>query len=465
MNLYCQMAGYHQDEPLELLCMNTECISMNKVLNCVSCIEENHIGHQVIHYKKFINLLQKQGNSLVNEIDFRFQESTVQNDLVYKLKNLIKQLTELQEMLNDAIQKQKDMLERKLQYYEQFSCVLPTQEIFNKAIKLHDQNLIQKLMSQFFQKIEYNTKRQEFLVRNNYIIDAAEETDGENLLFRKLRDLINAFKSDGDNNYKTQVTQQSNSQFQKKLGQTNLEFNRSQQQLSSYKKITGIDKSPGSPDDRISVSQSLSQFYYKPSNQKKRIGQQMSLIETSNTFSTTYSFHSECFGQGLQITSKSAKLILDNDKSIALIKPSIYGSGLAREQRVTLIIKVCRNSNQRYPMAVGICDQSKLQENNFIFTGSAEHMPGSNNKDHGCYLLNSNGYIRSMTGSDMVRSSPNLRFYSNSTLELTFKPFHKQLIINRDSQVQTTIPLELYKDQKLFFCVRLADLHDCIEIQ
>lgn len=52
-------------------------------------------------------------------------------------------------------------------------------------------------------------------------------------------------------------------------------------------------------------------------------------------------------------------------------------------------------------------------------------MPGSNNKDHGCYLLNSNGYIRSMTGSDMIRSSPNLRFYSNSTLELTFKPFHK----------------------------------------
>lgn len=30
-----------------------------------------------------------------------------------------------------------------------------------------------------------------------------------------------------------------------------------------------------------------------------------------------------------------------------------------------------------------------------------------------------------MTGSDMIRSSPNLRFYSNSTLELTFKPFHK----------------------------------------
>ncbi|CAK63135.1 unnamed protein product (macronuclear) [Paramecium tetraurelia] len=120
MNVYCQMAGYHQgeDEPLELLCMNPECISMNKVLNCVSCIEENHIGHQVIHYKKFINLLQKQGNSLLNEIEFRFQESTVQNDLVCKLKNLIKQLTELSDIVNDAIHKQKDMLERKLQYYE-----------------------------------------------------------------------------------------------------------------------------------------------------------------------------------------------------------------------------------------------------------------------------------------------------------------------------------------------------------
>ncbi|CAD8107128.1 unnamed protein product [Paramecium primaurelia] len=459
------MAGYHQDEPLELLCMNPECISMNKVLNCVSCIEENHIGHQVIHYKKFINLLQKQGNSLLNEIDLRFQESTVQNDLVCKLKNLIKQLTELSDIVNDAILKQKDMLERKLQYYEQFSCVLPTQDIFNRAIKQHDQNLIQKLMSQFFQKIEYNTKRQEFLVRNNYLMDAAEETEGENLLFRKLKDLINVFKSDVEMNYQTQVSQQSNSHLQKKLSQTNNDFKRSHQQLPSYKKIANIEKSPGSPDDRISVSQSLSQFYYKPSTLKKRIGQQMSLVEVSNTFSTTYSFHSECFGQGLQITSKQVKLILDSDKNIALIKPSIYGSGLAREQRVTLIIKVCRNSNQRYPMAVGICDQQKLQESNFIFQGSAEHMPGSNNKDHGCYLLNSNGYIRSMTGSDMIRSSPNLRFYSNSTLELTFKPFHKQLIINRDQQVQTTIPLEFYKDQKLFFCVRLADLHDCIEIQ
>ncbi|CAD8200793.1 unnamed protein product [Paramecium octaurelia] len=458
------MAGYHQDEPLELLCMNPECISMNKVLNCVSCIEENHIGHQVIHYKKFINLLQKQGNSLLNEIEFRFQESTVQNDLVCKLKNLIKQLTELSDIVNDAIHKQKDMLERKLQYYEQFSCVLPTQDTFNRAIKQHDQNLIQKLMSQFFQKVEYNTKRQEFLVRNNYILDAAEETDGENLLFRKLKDVMNTFRSDVEMNYQTQVSQQSNSHLQKKLSQTNNEFKQSHQQLPSYKKITAIEKSPGSPDDRISVSQSLSQFYYKPNNMKKRIGQQMSLVETSNTFSTTHSFHSECFGQGLQVTSKQVKLILDCDKSIAFIKPSIYGSGLAREQRVTLVIKVCRNSNQRYPMAVGICDQQKLQENNFVFTGSAEHMPGSNNKDHGCYLLNSNGYIRSMTGSDMIRSSPNLRFYSNSTLELTFKPFHKQLIINRDQQVQTTIPLEFYKDQKLFFCVRLADLHDCIEI-
>ncbi|CAK63136.1 unnamed protein product (macronuclear) [Paramecium tetraurelia] len=319
-------------------------------------------------------------------------------------------------------------------------------------------------MSQFFQKVEYNTKRQEFLVRNNYILDAAEETDGENLLFRKLKDVMNSFRSDVDMNYQTQVSQQSNSHLQKKLSQTNNEFKRSHQQLPSYKKITAIEKSPGSPDDKISVSQSLSQFYYKPNNLKKRIGQQMSLVETSNTFSTKYSFHSECFGQGLQVTSKQVKLILDCDKSIAFIKPSIYGSGLAREQRVTLVIKVCRNSNQRYPMAVGICDQQKLQENNFVFTGSAEHMPGSNNKDHGCYLLNSNGYIRSMTGSDMIRSSPNLRFYSNSTLELTFKPFHKQLIINRDQQVQTTIPLEFYKDQKLFFCVRLADLHDCIEI-
>lgn len=43
-----------KDEPLELLCLNPECISNNKVLNCIACIEESHSGHSVIHYKKFI---------------------------------------------------------------------------------------------------------------------------------------------------------------------------------------------------------------------------------------------------------------------------------------------------------------------------------------------------------------------------------------------------------------------------
>lgn len=32
-------------------------------------------------------------------------------------------------------------------------------------------------------------------------MDAAEETEGENLLFRKLKDLINVFKSDVEMNY------------------------------------------------------------------------------------------------------------------------------------------------------------------------------------------------------------------------------------------------------------------------
>ncbi|CAD8187600.1 unnamed protein product [Paramecium octaurelia] len=466
MNVYCQLAGYHQDEPLELICLNPECISNNKVLNCIACIEESHCGHSVIHYKKFITLLQKQGAHLLNEIDFKLQDSTnTQNDMLNKIKEIIKQLTELQDIVNDAINKQKEMLERKLQYYEQFASLLPTQEIFNQAIKQHDQSLIQKLMTQFFLKVEYNQKRQEFVARNNYLIDQSEETEGENILFRKLREFINSFRQDIDNNYLLQNSQLSTSFKQKKLSQTNNEFKRSHQRIASYKRVVSAEKSPGSPDDRISITQSLSQFYYKPNAVKKRVGEQIQLIETQNAFTTTYSFHPECFGQGLQMTSKQIKLTTDNEKRMALIKPSIYGSGLSREQRITLIIKVCRNSNQRYPMAVGICDQSKLQEDNFIFSGSAEHVPGSHNKDHGCYLLNANGHIRSMTGQDMAKSSPNLRFYSNSTLELTFKPFHKQLVINRDQQVQTTIPLELYKDQKLFFCVRLADLNDCIEIQ
>lgn len=32
-------------------------------------------------------------------------------------------------------------------------------------------------------------------------MDAAEETEGENLLFRKLKDLINVFKNDVEMNY------------------------------------------------------------------------------------------------------------------------------------------------------------------------------------------------------------------------------------------------------------------------
>ncbi|CAD8103215.1 unnamed protein product [Paramecium sonneborni] len=467
MNINCQLAGYHQDEPLELLCLNTECISKNKVLNCLACVEQNHSGHQVIHYKKFITLLQKQGAQLLNEIDFKLQDSAnMQNDMLTKIREIIKQLTELQDIVNDAINKQKEMLERKLQYYEQFACILPNYEIFNQAIKLNDQNLLQKLMTQFLSKVEYNQKRQELIARNDCIIDQSEETEGENILFRKLKEFINSFKQDIDNNNNciSQNSQLSTSFKQKKYSQTNDEFKRSHQRISSYKRMVSIEKSPGSPDDRISITQSLSQFYYKPNRTKKRVGEQIQLIETQNTYSTTYQFHPECFGQGLQITPKQVKLITDNDKRIAIIKPSIYGSGLTREQQITIIIKVCRSSNQRYPMAVGICDQSKLQEDNFIFSGSAEHVSGSHNKDHGCYLLNSNGYIRSMTGQDMSKSSPNLRFYSNSTLELSFKPFHKQLIIKRDQQVQTIIPLEFHKDQKLFFCVRLADLHDCIEI-
>lgn len=66
-----------------------------------------------------------------------------------------------------------------------------------------------------------------------------------------------------------------------------------------------------------------------------------------------------------------------------------------------------------------------MKEDNYIFSGAAEHVPNSTSKDHGCYLLNSNGYIRAMSGPDLVRSSPNLRFYSNSIIEMTFKPFHK----------------------------------------
>lgn len=66
-----------------------------------------------------------------------------------------------------------------------------------------------------------------------------------------------------------------------------------------------------------------------------------------------------------------------------------------------------------------------------MFSGFAEHVAGpGKSQDHGCYLLNANGHIRSPQ-NDMSKSNPSVRFYTNSIIEMTFKPFHKLLVINR----------------------------------
>lgn len=69
------------------------------------------------------------------------------------------------------------------------------------------------------------------------------------------------------------------------------------------------------------------------------------------------------------------KLTVDGDRKMALLKPAILGSGMTREVKVKFLIKVCRNTNQRYPMAVGICDLNNMRGSNFIFSGLGEHIP------------------------------------------------------------------------------------------
>ncbi|KAM3128198.1 hypothetical protein pb186bvf_019681 [Paramecium bursaria] len=482
MNFYCSKDGYHQgitckqsiDEPLEMICLNEECIKTNQVLNCLTCVEEQHSGHQLIHYGKFIKLLQKQGQILLNEIEVK--DGRVQNnDFELKFKQMIEQLSELQEQLNDQINRTKDKLQSRLIYFQQFQMILPQYDTFLKAVKTKDSTLVQKLITQFLSKVEYSTKRQDFNLRKQFIKDQSDEITGQNELLKRIKDTIDSlkldtFRSKSDNN------QSIASKIRK--SNTGVDFYRDRDciqeiRISSpiYRGIT--EKSPGmSPgmfDDKISVNQSLSQLYYKPRESAKLIGEQVPLIisQVPTNSQTIFTYHPEFSGEGISVMNKIVKLQLDADKRMALIKPPIYGSGSTRECKLKLQIKekVCRNTNQRFPMAIGICDLDQAKSNQFQFSGFAEHIPGPQDQkqQHGCYLLNSNGVIRSPL-NDMIKSTPNLRFYSNSVLELNFKPFHKLLQITRDNNVTTNIPIELKDGQKLYFCIRLADLHDSIEI-
>jgi hypothetical protein len=76
-------------------------------------------------------------------------------------------------------------------------------------------------------------------------------------------------------------------------------------------------------------------------------------------------------------------------------------------------------------MAIGLCVLDKVRKTNFVFSGIAEHLNTSRekNQDHGCYMINANGTIRSMLPEDDLRKGSKLRFHTNSEVHVTFKPF------------------------------------------
>lgn len=204
--------------------------------------------------------------------------------------------------------------------------------------------------------MEYNSKRSDFSLRHAPLVDKSEETEGENELFRKLKDVHDIMRNTSSrvsldlmHNY----TGASFKSIYRVKSTAKIEEMTSNNYRSNQRSVERTPMSPSPLDDRASVAQSLSQYYYKPKNRGEVVGDKIPLIMAAPT-SLGYTFHNEYFGEGLQVLPKQVKLTIDSDRKIALIKPPVYGCGVTREQTIKLLIKSCKNSNQRYPMAVGI---------------------------------------------------------------------------------------------------------------
>ena len=61
MKLTCNRGPLHKGiildliigESLDLICFNESCLVDSQPLNCVICIEENHVGHDLIHINNY----------------------------------------------------------------------------------------------------------------------------------------------------------------------------------------------------------------------------------------------------------------------------------------------------------------------------------------------------------------------------------------------------------------------------
>lgn len=56
-----------------------------------------------------------------------------------------------------------------------------------------------------------------------------------------------------------------------------------------------------------------------------------------------FQFHSEYHGIGFQVTGKVGKQVLNTVGCLALIGPSIYGNGIIRDSKISLLIRSCQN--------------------------------------------------------------------------------------------------------------------------
>ncbi|CAD8111577.1 unnamed protein product [Paramecium sonneborni] len=404
-----------------MVCLHGTCIEKGEVLNCVVCIDEKHKGHKLIPLTKLLNLIRK-------------QESLIMLNTLNYSQNLeiqITQLNKLQEQINQVIQKQRELLEQQLKFDK-----LIISHQFMASI--NEAKLLGQMIQKLLLKLEYNPRAQQLISR---IQPLKEEQPQFNQFLMNLMNFRDILQIPPQDTTLVQASRTSSTSRQNRNNSINTE---------GYRTMRSYDRSPLSPqpfEDRLSVTQSLSNQYYRPNSQGKQLIGEPSPPPPMKEIS--YKFHSEYHGEGVQIKGKQAKQILNTEGNIVLIGPSIYGNGLIRDSKLRLLIRSCQNQNIRYPMALGLCDQKKVKEKHF-------------QKDsEGCYFLNSYGYIN-------CESKPKIkcgkRFYNGSYIELQFKPFQSELHITIDDGEVIIIKISLNQQKLIYFAVRLGDIYDAIDI-
>ncbi|CAD8202369.1 unnamed protein product [Paramecium octaurelia] len=404
-----------------MVCLHSTCIVKGEVLNCVVCIDERHKGHKMIPLQKLLNLIKKQESLIMLNTLHQSQHSEMQ----------IAQLNKLQEQINQAIQKQRELVEQQLK----FDKIIISYQLM---ASINEEKLLGQLIQKLLLKLEYNPRAQQLITRTEQLKEEQPQITQFLMNLTNFKDTLKISIQD------TQLVQAS------RTSSTYRQIRNNSINTEGYRTMRSFDRSPLSPqpfEDRLSVTQSLSNQYYRPNSQGKPIIGEPSPPPPMREIS--YKFHSEYHGIGAQVKGKQVKQVLNTEGNLALIGPSIYGNGLIRDSNLKLLIRSCQNQNIRYPMALGICDQKRVKEK--LYQKDSE----------GCYFLNSHGYI---TSENQSKVKCGKRFYNGSYVELKFKPFQSELHITIDDGEPIIIKISLSQTKLIYFTVRLGDLHDAIEI-